>query len=291
MDRTEYISKIDEILFRSGPKCALKVCEEGLECFRDDPDLLRRKAQIYELVGDFPAAVSTHRALGAIVPDDRWSLERLICCLIQQGNFAEARLHFDRLDALSGRSGEYDFLRAEMILEEGNIEEAQRIIQVAKSRKLTSEQRCDYQWVQVMISRRRGDKEAELRDAIELSRLDPADLEALKLIRNCHAPCTRHTRGYWLQVEGEAPLMALVPGRKVYYMASFEVLADSKSEALRFVREIEFVAVPESLKIMTSSKLKRRIPSGMRKGVVFRYPSFSAEAASSPADLFEPAIH
>lgn len=116
--------------------------------------------------------------------------------------------------------------------------------------------------------------------ALEAVVAEPRDQEALSILREFNPPADRRTRAHLLSVGGEAPIMSVYGGR-VCFSAGYEVLANSAREALEFVREIQVVADPKTLKIIECQR-GPRVPNGERKGVSEVYPSYSWEEIDDP---------
>lgn len=120
---------------------------------------------------------------------------------------------------------------------------------------------------------KRGEPEAARKLILDAAALDSTLPKIWKVLRSLNAPVNALSKLYHVEIEGEMS----VPNFKIrpQFYGSYDVIANDRTEALAFIKEVEPIADKNSLKIQHAVK-KRNIRGDEHRGVVFRYPSISS---------------
>jgi hypothetical protein len=116
----------------------------------------------------------------------------------------------------------------------------------------------------------------------------PASNIILMVLRKCNPDAEPGSLCFRISVQGRTDKIPSFSGSEVEYFAQFEVVADTKQEALEFIREIEFTADPDSLSVIDAKSRPNRGFS--KKGVLVAYPYITAEVAPQNFQGFGPSI-
>jgi tetratricopeptide (TPR) repeat protein len=115
-----------------------------------------------------------------------------------------------------------------------------------------------------------------LRQALAFDKSNP---EALFLLHRLNPPASPNSKIFTIAVEGKMkPLESFITCSGVY-LAGFEVVAANREEALAYIREIESIAEPASLRITKCSSRKNITYDHC--GVTYAAPSLSFDIAST----------
>jgi len=265
---------------------ALKKCRKALELSPKDQHLLLKEAEITLCMGQIDDAQNMIEALLQLWPESATALYLKGAYLLMRGQAQAAILPLTQ--ALELESGLYQArkLLADALIEIGRFSPASDLIDEDLKSYQGDPAKADHiagvLCSKARLLQRQGEPHKARCEVLQALRRYPANPMLLAALRTLNPGTNRETRHYSIQVRGAAPIASFYPGNPSQFFGAYEVIANSKREALEYIKEIEQIALPGSLRI-TSCKT-RKATHFRHRGVLLVLPSFSFECA--PQDIF-----
>lgn len=250
------------MLLKQKGRCLLSLPEKRSEAYEFAKELTQRHSNWEEgfilvalcflFAGEPESAIISIRQALKIDPHSVEAKVVLCNALYDLGEYKQAMQQIERLE-IEEKLTEYDvpFLRDTAIL---------------KSRIL-------------LVRKELAQARQNLLDCCVRHGSDPTILAEL---RRYNPECDSKSCTYRVSVCGLVPTSRILAFEPSTFMGTYDVIANSKEEALDYIREIQNLADPSSLSIHSAEKLKGNL-SGQHCGVIVAYFSMSFETVAAAA--------
>ncbi len=263
---------------------AIAICSKAIKLYPEAQELLLIKADSCQMLHRYQEAKRTYQKLLEQDPkNSKYHYNYAALCLAT-GSTEQAKAHLETSLQLQPNFALASGLLAEVYVRLEDFDSAEKFIQLELSKyKADIESRAGLAYLlaakaQILIHRQQaGQAHNLLRQAVMM---DKANCQLLEKLSHHNPEAGTSSKIFSLAVKGKA----LCPGGPSFsactYLAGFEVVANSREEALEYVKEIECLAEPESLDI---TRCYSRPNKWHRHcGVVFVAPSVTIDAISRP---------
>lgn len=274
------LQSIDRACERCKFKKALAQCNRALSFFEGDSELLRRKGMIINILGDHEGAREIFSRLIEIDEKKAENYYGLGLVHYFEKEFSQARENLEKAVELFPTFHQANSLLAEAFVQLEMFNAAEQLVakQLLQYRQDSNQDliKAMLLCTRAQIELKRNQPEAARQTLLEANVLDGNNPRVLSALRRFNPEASVNSKLYLITVEGQGSCGIFSSHRTVTYCGSFEVIADSKEEALGYIQKIESIATPESLQVV-NAKSKSINAAEQRKGITHVFPSCSIE--------------
>lgn len=258
---------------------ALKKCKKAAKENPANEALLCAQAEVSLCMGRMEESKALIDQFVALCPASGRALYLKGALLLMEDRFEEAKSFLIQALELAPELYQARKFLADALIETGALERAGKIIEEelkihASKSSMESHLAGILSSRANLLSKQGLDKEARDETCRALRRY-PGNPLLLHQLRCLNPAVDNTSRHYSLELSGSAPITSLYPNNPSDFLGSYEVIANSKREALEYIKEVEPIALPDSLQIISCKA--RKAPHFSRRGVLVMKPSFSME--------------
>ncbi len=288
------IARIRRMFNRGDFEGVLRECEKTRERSGLDELVLELEAETLNLVGRHKEALELYRKLMEQDPKRPEYLFGYGFSLYGQGEFGDAKSCLKKVLEQNPSMAQASVLLARCLEKSGEVRSALEVIALGEKRFRGREDESStlsmFSYIRGKCSLREGKRpeaRQHFRDAIAKWGFNHAAYSAL---RKLNPRATVLAKTMLLTVRGlTGDAIDEIPAG-YEFMCTYELVAETKAQALDFIQEIETVADPLSLEIDEIRKSPLR-SHDQHLGVVMRYPSMSFEEPGEAPRKVEKNLH